>query len=412
MQSRDVMHLETGLQSSSPYYFGDGILERFPGYLKEHDFDRCYLVTSKKLFDLFGGPLVRVLDSAHVPCELVLINETERHKDWDTLGKLCEELVARGVTKDSILVGVGGGVIGNVVGLAAALVYRGIRFVEVPTTVTSQTDGTLSNKQAINGRQGKNQFGTYHAPLFIWADAAYSKGEPTRQKRAGIVEGIKNVLIAHEDVQDAEKMLELWACPDRFVELLLLLIQSKLDILRRDPTERGYGVVLEYGHTFGHAIEWLARGALLHGEAVSIGMCLAAELSHALGYQSPEFLQEHYRLLRRLGTATQLPESLSAEALYDAMQADNKRNKRGVEFLLLEKCGQFVDPNGNYQVPVESEKVMQTLQRLVPFSKRNRRPRPEPVPRRANQTEQLRPASVGRPFQADVIDGPEGPSYQ
>jgi 3-dehydroquinate synthase len=364
MQSRDVMHLETGLQSSSPYYFGDGILERFPAFLKRHDFDRCFLVTSAKLFEMFGRPFVGVLNSAGVTFQSVLINETEQHKNWDTLGKLCEELVARGVTKDSILIGLGGGVIGNIVGLAAALTYRGIRFVEVPTTVTSQTDGTLSNKQAINGRLGKNQFGTYHAPLFIWADAAYPKLEPDRQKKAGVVEGVKNVLIAHDDVRDAETMLDLLARPDRFADLLLLLIRSKLAILQRDPTERGYGVILEYGHTFGHAIEWLARGRLLHGEAVSIGMCLAAELSHALGHQSAELLQEHYRLLHRLGTLTRLPEGISARALFETMLADNKRNKRGVQFLLLERCGRFVDANGDYLTSVSTDQLVQTLERL------------------------------------------------
>lgn len=394
MQSRDLMHLETGLQSSSPFYFGEKILERFPAYLEQHDFDRCFLVTSGKLFEMFGRPFVGVLDSANVPCHTVLINETEQHKDWDTLGKLCEELVASGVTKDSILISLGGGVIGNVVGLAAALVYRGIRFVEVPTTVTSQTDGSLSNKQAINGRLGKNQFGTYHAPLFIWADAAYPKSEPIRQRQAGIVEGIKNVLIAHDDVGDAEKMLDFWDCPDRFVDLLLLVIRSKLDILGRDPSERGYGVILEYGHTFGHAIEWLSHGRLLHCEAVSIGMCLAAELSFALGYQSAAFLQEHYRLLNRLGTPTRVPEGITPPALFDTMQADNKRNKRGVQFLLLETCGRFVNPNGDYMVSVSNEQVMQTLHRMQPRCGQGRPARLRNGPSRQPQGPADRPNPV------------------
>src|SRR5439155_5915380 len=115
----------------------------------------------------------------------------------------------------------------NVTGLGAALVYRGIRFVHVPTTVTAQTDSTLSNKQAINGAMGKNQFGAYHAPLFIWADADYPRSEPVRQQKAGMVEGVKNVFISRPSVDAADEMLGLWRSPERFAELLLWITRSK-----------------------------------------------------------------------------------------------------------------------------------------------------------------------------------------
>src|SRR5438552_3374055 len=159
------------LVPSCPYYFGQDIAAQFPGMLKQHDFDRCSLISSKKLLRLFGEELLGELNRAGISAEPVIVRETERHKGWRTLRGLCERLAARGATKDSILVGLGGGVIGNVVGLAAALLYRGIRFIEAPTTIMAQSDSTLSNKQAINGKLGKNQFGVYHAPLFVWADS-------------------------------------------------------------------------------------------------------------------------------------------------------------------------------------------------------------------------------------------------
>ncbi len=366
MQRQQILRFDTPLAVSSPYYFGDEIAEQFPGCLKEHDFDRCFLVTSEKLLRLLGGPLLRALRQAGVPCEPVLIQESEAQKDWGTLGGLCEELAARGATRDSILIALGGGVIGNVVGLAAALLYRGVRFVEVPTTVLAQTDSTLSNKQAINGCRGKNQFGVYHAPLFIWADAAYPRSEPERQQRSGIVEGVKNALIAQAGPDALTPVLEAWRSGDRYSELLLRLIESKLTILRQDPTERGRCIILEYGHTFGHAVEWLSSGKLFHGEAVSIGMCLAAELSYALGLQPQSLRRDHYRLLGEwLGAPTRLPEDICVEALYETMLADNKRSGKGLRFLLLRDWGEFVNPDGDYQVAVPREDVLAMLRRVT-----------------------------------------------
>jgi 3-dehydroquinate synthetase len=336
----------------------------FPAVLRTYNFDRSFLVTSRKLWRLFGVELHEALEKAEIRVERVLIRETERHKNWTTLSKLCEELVSLGATKDSLLIGLGGGLIGNVVGLAAALLYRGIRFVQVPTSITAQTDSALSNKQAINGRRGKNQFGAYLAPLFIWSDAAYSELEPVCQRRSGVVEGIKNVLISQPDTSAAELMLQAWESGDRFFDLLRLLIESKLPILGQDPSERSSCVRLEYGHTFGHAIEWLSKGRLHHGEAVSIGMCLAAELSHGEGYMSESFLEEHYRWLgTRLGMPTRLPPEISPDEVYEAMLFDNKRTGEGLRFLLLHSCGHFVNSGGAYRVPVDKTKVMEVLKR-------------------------------------------------
>jgi 3-dehydroquinate synthase len=358
---RPIVCFDTPLVPSSPYYFGQEIVTQLPDVLKGHDFDRCFLVTSRKLMPLFGEDILGALRRDGVSSDAVLIKESEQHKSWRTLRGLGERLVARGVTKDSILIALGGGVIGNVVGLAAALLYRGVRFVEVPTTIMAQTDSTLSNKQAINGKRGKNQFGVYHAPLFVWADAAYAAAEPPRQQRAGIVEGIKNVFISENCTSAADVLLQEWESGNRFYELLRHLIDSKLAILRRDPTEKGACLILEYGHTFGHAVEWLA-GNLYHGEAVAIGMCLAAETSHALGHMSRPFLQDHYRLLgTRLGVPTRLAKNISAATLLHAMRSDNKRTKKGLRFLLLRGCGEFVNPDGDFQTAVPPERLTEVL---------------------------------------------------
>jgi len=365
MPRHPVTCFDTPLTVPSPYYFGEDILAEFPTILSQYDFDRCFLVTSRKLFPLFGRTFLDVLRQAHVPCESIAINETERHKNWKTLRDLCEALVAGGATKDSILIALGGGVVGNLVGLAAALLYRGVRFVQVPTTIMSQSDSTLSNKQAINGQRGKNHFGVYHAPLLIWSDTAYVAAEPERQRRSGVVEGIKNIFISNRDTEAANDMVATWESGEKCYELVRMLIQSKLQILRQDHSERGYGVILEYGHTFGHAIEWLAQGQLYHGEAVAIGMCLAAEVSRALGYMSKDFVKEHYHMLeQRLGAPTRLPKEISLAQLYETMLNDNKRSKKGLGLLLLRRCGEFVKSNGDYLVSVPQEALLLALKSI------------------------------------------------
>ena len=361
-----LVELETSCEPSRPFYFGKGIVSQFPAHLRQYDFDHCYLITSPHLLERFGSALTTALAGFGIACEVIAIADSERDKNWDHLRALCEQLVSRSVTKDSLLVALGGGVLGNLVGLTAALIYRGIRFIHLPTTVTSQTDSTLSNKQAINGAMGKNQFGVFHPPLMVWADAAYVLTEPSRQQKSGIVEGIKNDFISHTRLDAAQRMLELWrAGEDALPQLLLMLIRSKLDILRRDPTERKEAIVLEYGHTFGHAIEWLSQGQLLHGEAISIGMCLAAELSHALGHLPEPQLRDHYRLLGEngLGMPVRLPSSIAPETLYETMLADNKRTGRGLSFLLLRGWGDFVRTSGDDpMVPADRATVLRVLE--------------------------------------------------
>lgn len=363
-----IIELETRLENGCPYYLGENIAEDLPRYLEPHKPDRCFLVTSDKLLHMSGNWLLGVLNKRGIPCDPVLIQEGEANKSWATLQGLCETLITNRITKDSILLAFGGGVIGNLVGLAASLIYRGIRFVEIPTTLMAQTDGTLSNKQAINGGMGKNLFGTYHAPLFIWVDAAYPRTEPDRQIKSGIVEGIKNGLITGpETLQQIVSRLRpgLRHMRENMLGLVLALVQSKLPILEKDPSEKNYAVILEYGHTFGHALEWLCRGALFHGEAVGIGMCLAAELSTDLGRMDRSFLEKHYYLLHTLlDTPTTLPEEIHPEALYETMVIDNKKNHKGLRFLLLHKCGEFVNPDGDFMLSVDRRVVIQLLQRL------------------------------------------------
>jgi 3-dehydroquinate synthase len=205
-------------------------------------------------------------------------------------------------------------------------------------------------------RQGKNHFGVYHAPIFIWADVRYLETEPARSQKGGITEAIKNALISQSDF--ICYLREHLRSDGRYTatelrDLALRTILSKLDILQRDPSERHYGLVLEYGHTFGHAIEWLSRGTLLHGECVAVGMKMAAHLSNQQKLISDEIVDLHYELIDSfLGLVPTLPLQVDAQSLLATMKRDNKKTGDSLRFVLLNGVGSCANEEGDYLVTI------------------------------------------------------------
>lgn len=358
---------KTHLLPDPPFYFGNRITEEFGPLINQQKFDRVYLVTNQFLLDAYGEELTDVLQRNGIEHHVITIEASESTKNFSTLEYLCEALVERNVSKASIVIGFGGGCLTNIVGLAAGLIFRGIRYIEMPTTLMGITDSTLSNKQAVNGQHGKNHFGMYYAPIFIFGDTKFLLSEPADSKRAAIAEGIKNgfisdpALVTYFEGKLQEK-LEDYTESD-LTELADKIIRSKLRILERDPTEKDYAMTLEYGHTFGHAMEFLTHGKIPHGYAVAKGMCIAAEMSHRLGHISREDVALHYHLFgERLGLDLSIPEDISVEDIIQAMKSDNKKTAGGTKFVLLQEVGTCLNPDGDYQVSVQPEVVKSVLQ--------------------------------------------------
>lgn len=358
----------TGLASPSPLYLGHAISDQLLPALAEHDCDRLFLFSEPQVFSQHGQPLLERLRDVH-PCSLKLLASGDACKRMACLEEVLEELIAAGASKRSILIAFGGGAVGNLVGMAAALLFRGVRYIEIPTTMTGQTDSVLSNKQAINGRSGKNLFGLYHAPLFIWVDSHYLASEPITSCRSGIVEGIKNGLISDPTFLDyLEAILEpehRYSEVERH-ELVRRLILSKLPILQRDPSEKDYAIILEYGHTFGHGLEVALKGQMQHGEAVGYGMRIAARLAQRLGFIDHPLVQRHDQLIvQRLGFSAPWPNQVCAEALMGAMTSDNKKKGRALRYVLLEAPGRCVNPEGDWMISVDPACVLSVLEEFI-----------------------------------------------
>mgnify|MGYP001815793800 CR=1 FL=1 len=369
----NIVKLDNALAARSPICFGYDIQAQFTEVFEQatHGLppDKLFLLTDHSIFDLFGKAFFGTLSERFPNTERYFLPKGEACKTFEVLQKLCNHLVEKGVSKQSVLIAFGGGSIGNITGLAAGLIFRGIRFIEVPTTLSHQTDGVLSNKQAVNGNYGKNHFGLYHAPIFSWIDTRYPETEPLRFKKSGIVEGIKNGLIDQKNfIQYLEKAIKKDGdySPQELTDLCFKLVISKLEILKKDPTEKRYGIILEYGHTFAHAIEWLAEGALAHGEAVSIGMKIAAELSARLGYIDSHALALHYRLIDELlNLKPRFPGNIEPASILKTMYVDNKKTGTDVRYVLLSGIGRCIKGNGDYLISVDRKLVQSVIEKFI-----------------------------------------------
>lgn len=367
---KDIKYIEYNLVPVVKAYYGYNILDSFLDILNQYKYDKIFFITEKFIYNLHGKDFIANLEAHNINHEVLLIENTEKDKTFRNVDFICNYLINHKISKDSIIIGFGGGVIGNISGLAAGLIYRGVSYIEIPTTFMGLTDSSLSHKQAVNGDSGKNQIGRYYAPLFIWSDIKYIETEGVRNIKAAIVEGIKNTLI-----QDKELLEELIFSiigkksfdKDELLYLFETIAQSKNRILAVDPTEKAYCIILEYGHTFGHAIEFLTSGKIIHGEAVAIGMCVAAEISFQLGKISKEDVDLHYRILGDLifrnNKAVKKIKNLTTDAIMQAIQSDNKRTSAGIKYVILDAIGTCAKENGEWQIQVDKELVVSCMKK-------------------------------------------------
>ncbi len=258
----------------------------------------------------------------------VVLNPGEQEKTLARFSELIEALADLGASRDATVIALGGGVIGDLSGFAAACWMRGVRFVQLPTTLLAMVDSSVGGKTAVDLPGGKNLVGAFHQPAAVIADTSTLDTLPDRELRAGLAEVLKVGAIGDEPFlawieASADKLLARDA--QALEHAIATSVAFKAGVVMRDETEQGERMLLNLGHTFGHAIETeQGYGGLLHGEAVALGMLLAARLSARLGMATEADAARLERLLEALGLPTRLPEGLQPEALIARMRLDKK----------------------------------------------------------------------------------------
>jgi 3-dehydroquinate synthase len=305
-------------------------------------------VTDANVAPLHSEAAIAALRSARPDATIArhVLPAGESEKTLARFGEVLDALATLGATRDACVYALGGGVVGDLAGFAAACWMRGIDVVQLPTTLLAMVDSSVGGKTAVDLPAGKNLAGAFHPPRAVVADTATLRTLPGRELRAGLAEVVKYGAIVDAGFLDwlesrADALLA--GDPATLGEAIARSCAHKAAIVARDPLEHGERALLNFGHTFGHAIEaeqgFGADGALNHGEAVAVGMVLAARLSARLGMAPPAHGERLSRLLERLGLPVTVPAGLSAEALLARMRLDKKADAAGLRLVLWDGAG-------------------------------------------------------------------------
>jgi len=275
------------------------------------------------------------------PCPVIEIGTGEKVKTLETVKEICLKLLEIGADRSSFIVGIGGGVVTDIAGFVASIYMRGLPFGFVSTTLLSQVDAGIGGKNGVNLEGYKNMLGTFRQPKFVICDLDLLKTLPGKETLSGFAEIVKHALIGGPELfsyLETNYELGLSLDPEVIERLVCDSVTIKSAIVNRDEKEGGERRKLNFGHTFGHAVEMTA--GLSHGEAVGIGMAIASRLSHKWGYLTLETAERIEALLRKIGLPTRSP--CAPGELLDAMGKDKKRNGGSIHFVLIEAIGRTV----------------------------------------------------------------------
>lgn len=330
-------------ERSYPILIGPELLDA-PGSFANLPASRSALiVTNTTVAPLYGARLQAALSPHYRHVHTVVLPDGEAHKTWETLNQIFDTLLDKACDRKTSLFALGGGVVGDMTGFAAACYMRGVPFVQVPTTLLSQVDSSVGGKTGINHPLGKNMIGAFYQPLRVVCDLTVLGTLPQRELSAGLAEVIKYGPIADLEFLDwIEAHLD--ALLARDAEALGHAVQRSCEIkawvVGQDEREAGLRAILNFGHTFGHAIEaGLGYGAWLHGEAVGCGMVMAAELSLRLGLVDSAFVARLRRLIERAGLpviAPQLDVNDNAGRYLELMRVDKKAEAGEIRFVVID----------------------------------------------------------------------------
>jgi 3-dehydroquinate synthase len=339
-----MITLEVDLGSRSyPIHIGTGLLDRADLLASHVRGQHAVIVTNETVGPLYAARVQNVLAGLGKSVRTVTLPDGEAFKHWETLNLIFDALLSAGADRKTTLIALGGGVVGDMTGFAAACYMRGVPFVQMPTTLLAQVDSSVGGKTGINHPLGKNMIGAFHQPNAVIADIDTLATLPPRELAAGMAEVIKHGAIADADYF-AWIERHIGALNDCDPTLMAQAVQRSCEIkaavVAQDEREGGVRATLNFGHTFGHAIEaGMGYGAWLHGEAVGCGMVMAADLSHRLGFIDIETRTR----IQRLTAAAMLPvvaPDLGADRYIELMKVDKKAEAGQIKFILLRKLGE------------------------------------------------------------------------
>ena len=349
---------------SYPIYVGQKLFERPEIFLAHAQARTIAIVTNETVAPLYLDLLTKALgaDKKIIP---IILPDGEAYKNVETLTLIYDALLTNKAGRDVLLVALGGGVIGDICGFAAASFMRGVDFIQIPTTLLSQVDSSVGGKTGINHPLGKNMIGAFYQPVCVIADVDFLKTLPSRELSAGLAEVIKYGLIRDPEFFNwLETHIEqlMHQDPATLIEAVERSCLNKAQVVEADERESDKNIraTLNLGHTFGHAIEnAMGYGQWLHGEAVASGMVMAAFMSKALGWLSADDYERIKRLIEKSGLPVNPPE-ISEEKFLDLMQSDKKTKNNQIHLVLQTSIGSAIVTH-DYDAKILSQTLKQKI---------------------------------------------------
>ena len=332
-----------------PIYIGESLYADAARIVAHLPQKKAAIITNETIAPLYLAPLQAALEAAGVAVTPVILPDGEAYKTWETLNLIFDALLGARAERKTTLIALGGGVIGDMTGFAAACYQRGAPFIQIPTTLLAQVDSSVGGKTAINHPLGKNMIGAFYQPRLVLCDLATLDTLPARELAAGLAEVIKYGPIADMQLFAwLEQNMDALLARDRaaLAHAVRRSCEIKAAVVGADERESGLRAILNFGHTFGHAIEaGMGYGVWLHGEGVAAGMVMAAELSRRLGLVDAAFVQRLTDLIARAGLPTRGPVLDAADnagRYLQLMRVDKKAEAGEIRFVLIAGPGQAI----------------------------------------------------------------------
>lgn len=337
------VHVDLG-ERSYDIHIGQGLIDRVGEIVSGVCRGKvAAIVTNPKIGRLYGERVVESLRISGISAEVISVPAGERYKTLRTVERIYEGLLDQRLDRGAMLIGLGGGVVGDMTGFAAATYYRGIDFVQIPTSLLAQVDSSVGGKTGVNLPRGKNLVGAFHQPKTVIIDVSVLRTLPARELRAGLAEVIKHGIIRDEGYfayleRNLPALKRL--CPAVLEHTIERSCEIKADVVRRDERESGLRRVLNYGHTVGHAVERLTSYRVYkHGEAVAIGMVTAALVAREMGAAESDLVDRVVGMLRRVGLPCKPCEEVAPADIISAMGLDKKVTHGRLHAVLVNSIG-------------------------------------------------------------------------
>jgi 3-dehydroquinate synthase len=321
-----------------PALVGSNLLERLGESTRKYlPRKTCAIISDSNVAPLFGDRVSRSLTSAGFQPTLITIPAGEESKTLKQVGALCDQMIAAGLDRQSFVIGLGGGVIGDISGFVAAIFLRGIPHVQIPTTFLAMVDSSIGGKTGVNTRDGKNLIGAFHHPALVIDDVDVLKTLPHREFNQGFAEIIKHAVIADAEMFTTLNNVDL----ENLAPLIRHNIELKSKIVAKDEHDRtGERALLNFGHTVGHAVERAGDyRKFLHGEAISLGLIAACDVSVKKAGLARDQRDAVANLLRQFDLPTQLPKDFPREKIFEALRFDKKFESGKIRFVITSGIG-------------------------------------------------------------------------